>query len=120
MKGGLTGCLYLQVMIFKAASVMPTLTIPGGNRTVLQSWEVSLQGAAKYPSPYMYNTSLGICQASHGMGNPLIFEWSIDTSDNDFQFRKLPQQYLATRRSAQLTIPGGFLRVRHFHGRDSS
>lgn len=91
--------------------MMPTLLIPGGNRTVQRSWEVSLQGSANYPSPYIYNASLGICQASHGMGNPLDFEWSVDTSNNDFQFRKLPAHYLATRLSAQLTIPGNFLKV---------
>jgi len=33
----------MQVIITKASTVAPTLLIPGGNRTVLASWEVSLQ-----------------------------------------------------------------------------
>ncbi len=90
---------------------MPTLIIPGGNRTVQESWEVSLQGFAEYPSPYVYNSSLGVCQASQGMGSPLDFAWSVDTTNNDFQFQNLPPNYLATRLSAQLTIPSNFLKV---------
>ena len=97
--------------VYKAAKVAPTLVISGGNRTIQQSWEVSLQGMAMYPSPFTYDATLGICKASHGMGSPLDFEWTVDTTDSDFQFQLMPQQYLATRLSAQLTIPGNFLKV---------
>ena len=102
----------MQMTLYKTTSVLPTLSIPGGNRTVQQSWEVSLQGSAEYPSPYTYNSSLGVCQASQGMGSPLDFEWSVDTTNNNLQFQNLPPHYLATRLSAQLTLPSNFLKVK--------
>lgn len=101
----------LQVTVYKAARLAPTLVIDGGNRTIQQSWEVSLQGTAMYPSPFRYDATLGICLPSSGMGSPLHFKWSVDTTSVDFQFQLLPQQYLVTQLSAQLTIPGNFLKA---------
>jgi len=51
------------------------------------------------------------CLPSNSSEKPLDFEWSIDPQNPNLQFRKLPSQYLATRLSAQLTLPANFLKV---------
>ena len=107
-------CLVPQATMYKAAQVAPTVLIPGGNRTVLQSWEVSLRGSASFPSPYMYNSSTLACEPISPTNRPLNFEWSADPAGPNFEFQALPAAYQATQLSAQLTIPADFLQASAF------
>ena len=104
--------LWVQVTVYVAPKVAPTVLIPGGNRTVLQSWEVSLQGTASYPSASAFDPATGTCQPVASSGTPLNFMWSVVPAGPDFEFQLLPNQYSSTQRSAQLTIPANFLQVR--------
>ena len=104
--------LWVQVTIYVAAKVAPTVLIPGGNRTVLQSWEVSLQGTASYPSASAYDQATGTCQPVASSSTPLDFMWAVVPAGPDFEFQLLPDQYSSTQRSAQLTIPANVLQVR--------
>lgn len=103
--------LLAQVAIYKAAQVTPTVLIPGGNRTVQQSWEVSLQGSASYPSALVFDQSSGACTRVNRSGRALDFAWSADPTGPTFLFEALPPQYAATQTSAQLVIPANFLKV---------
>lgn len=97
----------------KARRAIPTVTIPSGNRTVQQSWEISLQGRAAFPGAMTLDPGTQTCVlaavASHD--SSLAFEWSVDPSGPGLDLTSLPQQFLATRNSAQLVLPANFLKV---------
>ena len=48
----------------KLAQVAPSVRIPGGDLTVLQSWTVVLSASAAFPSAFAFNASSLQCQAT--------------------------------------------------------
>lgn len=105
-----------QARIAVASRRIPGLVIPGGNRTVQQSWQLSLQGAASFPGSLAPDPANGGCYAfaaaAAAAPAPLVFQWSVDpVAGGGLDMDALPPAFAATRASPQLELPANFLQV---------
>ncbi|KAK9787018.1 hypothetical protein WJX73_007598 [Symbiochloris irregularis] len=101
-----------EVSITMLNATAPTVRIPGGDCTVLRSWTVVLRGVADYPSPFLYNASSQLCQATDASGPDVLgFEWSADPVGPLFNFDDLSASCENTQQSTQLAIPPNMLKA---------